>query len=212
MAPALVSPPIEAYASASSTPASPALRWIEKNTRKKTRLPEMMVGHLEGAFLASLVRFGGVKRVLEIGSFTGYSALAMAESLPPSGRVLTLELDPEHGRLSREGWKRSRHGKKIRQVMGHALSTLPLQKGPFDFCFIDADKQNYQAYFDLCLPLLRKGGLIAVDNTLWSGEVLKPRSPEALALARFNRSLKKDRRVDPVLLPLRDGISLAFKR
>jgi len=203
---------IENYASEHSTSASAALRRIEKETIKSARLPQMMVGHLEGAFLASLVRMQRARRILEVGTFTGYSALAMAEALPTGGKLTTLELDQEHGRMARQGWKRSPHGRKIKLVMGHALNILPALKGPFDFCFIDADKVNYGQYFEFCLSLLRKGGYVAIDNTLWSGEVLKPRDDTSRALHAFNRRVLLDKRVETLLLPLRDGVTLARKK
>jgi caffeoyl-CoA O-methyltransferase len=172
----------------------------------------MQVGHLEGAFLRLLARLVRARRILEIGTFTGYSALVLAEGLPAGGRLITCDVNPETGRIARRFWNRSSHGGKIRLSLGPALQTLRALKGPFDFIFIDADKENYIRYWDACLPKLRRGGLIAVDNVLWSGRVLAPRDATDRAIVAFNKRVARDRRVETVMLTLRDGVTLAWKK
>jgi caffeoyl-CoA O-methyltransferase len=208
----IADPALEAYAAAHSTDESPLLRELARETRAKTKLPQMLVGHLEGAFLRSLVRISRAKRVLEIGTFTGYSALAMAEGLGPAGRLITCDIDSGSTAIARKFWARSPHGKKIQLKLGLALDTLKQLKGPFDLVFIDADKENYQNYWEACLPLVRSGGLLVADNVLWSGRVLKPKDYTDRAIARFNNFIRRDPRVQTVMLTVRDGLTLALKK
>lgn len=172
----------------------------------------MQVGHLEGSFLRLLVKIARAKRILEIGTFTGYSALAMAEGLPPAGRLITCDIDPLSTRIARTSWKKSPHGKKIDLRLGRATDTLRRLKGSFDMVFIDADKENYIRYWELCVPKVRRGGLLLADNTLWGGRVLHPRDASGRAIAAFNRHVVHDRRVEAVLLTVRDGLTLAYKK
>lgn len=208
----LVSKDVEDYALSHSLRESDVFRRLATVTRRKTTLPQMQVGALEGAFLRVLVRATGAKRILEIGTFTGYSALAMAAATPPGGRVITLDRDPDATAIARQFWGADPHGRKIRLVLGDALTRLRAIKGPFDLVFIDADKENYEAYWEACVPRVRRGGLLVVDNTLWSGRVLAPKDATDRAIVRFNRAVARDRRVETVLIPLRDGVTLAWKR
>ncbi len=203
---------IEDYARRHTAPESRLFKRLARETRTRTEKPQMQTGHLEGAFLRLLVRLSKARRVLEIGTFTGYSALAMAEGLPPGGRLSTLDVDPETTAMARRFWARSPHGRKIRLRLGPALKTLKTLRGPFDLVFIDADKRNYGRYWDACVPMLKKGGIIAVDNVLWSGRVLAPKDDDGRAIAAFNRRAARDRRVELVMLTVRDGITLAYKR
>ena len=208
----LISPQLERYAAAHSSPEPALLKELARVTREKTDWPQMLVGHLEGTCLGLLVRLARAKRVLEIGTFTGYSALAMAAALPRGGRLITLDKDPDATAIARAFWKRHPAGRKIQLRLGPALATLPKLRGPFDLVFIDADKENYGRYWNACVPKVRRGGVIVVDNVLWSGRVLKPRDADARAIAAFNRRARQDRRVDLVLLTVRDGVTLALKR
>jgi caffeoyl-CoA O-methyltransferase len=208
----LVDEAIENYAAAKSAAESALFKELAWRTYAEAKWPQMQVGHLEGAFLRLLVRICRARRVLEIGTFTGYSALAMAEGLPADGELVTLDLDPENTRMAREFWDKSGQGKKIRLVLGPALETLATLTGPFDLVFIDADKENYKNYWEACLPKVRQGGLIVADNVLWSGRVLDPQDETDRAIAAFNEHVAQDGRVEAVMLPVRDGMTLAWKR
>ena len=172
----------------------------------------MQVGNLEGSFLKLLVKISKAKRILEIGTFTGYSALAMAEAMPAGGRLVTCDIDDQTTVIAREFWGNSPHGGKIELRLGPALETIRKIRGPLDFVFIDADKTNYIHYWNACIPKMRRGGLILADNVLWSGKVLCPRDSTTRAIVAFNRHVAKDKRVEAVMLTVRDGITLAYKK
>ena len=208
----IVHPGLEAYAARHGAPESRLFRELARVTKAKTAWPQMQVGRLEGGFLRLMVKIARAKRVLEIGTFTGYSALAMAEGLPSGGRLITCDLDPVATRIAREYWKRSSHGKKIELRLGPALQMIPRFKGFFDLVFIDADKENYIRYWNLCVPKVRRGGVLLVDNVFWGGRVLRPQDTTTRAIAAFNRFAAADRRVEVVILPLRDGVTLAYRK
>ena len=203
---------IQAYADAHSSPEATLYQELAAETRASTTQPQMMVGHGEGLLLKLIVRMIAARRVLEIGTFTGYSALAMAEGLPDGGEIVTCDIDPKATAIATKYWNRSPHGKKIVLRLGPALDTIAGLTGAIDLVFIDADKTNYIHYWDACLPKVRAGGVILADNVLWSGEVLAPKEADALALAAFNEHIARDPRVDHVMLPIRDGITIAVKR
>jgi caffeoyl-CoA O-methyltransferase len=208
----LVPTDIEKYAQEHTEVPAPLFEELRQTTWARVSLPQMQVGRMEGTFLRMLVRMTRARRVLEIGTFTGYSALMMAEALPDDGELLSCDIDPEATAVARDFFARSPHGQKITLRMGPALETLNTLSGPFDLAFIDADKQNYSAYYDAVLPLLRTGGLLVADNTLWSGRVLEPRTPDDHAIVAFNDKVAADPRVEKVLLTIRDGMMLALKR
>lgn len=208
----LIPKEIEDYAAKHSSPETDVLKRLAEETRRKSNYPQMMVGHLEGSFLRTLVRIHKPAFILEIGTFTGYSALAMAEALPDNGILMTLDKDPETGAIAQSFWNQSPHGKKIRPIAGDALESLQTIEGPFDMVFIDADKSNYLNYWNACVPKVRAGGLIVVDNVLWSGRVLKPKEQDDRAIVHFNDFAAKDERVDLVMLTVRDGVTLAVKK
>ena len=174
----------------------------------------MQIGPEQAALMQLLVRAIGARRCLEIGTFTGYSALAVALVLPPGGRIVCCDLSEEWTEVARKYWNLASVSKKIDLRLGPALETLRKLKGPFDFAFIDADKENYQNYFERCLKLVRRGGIIAIDNTLWYAKVLERRdqSVDTRAIRAFNLKLRGDRRVDISLVPIGDGLTLAVKR
>lgn len=207
-----MTPVLETYAEKHSAPESQLSRELALVTRAKTAWPQMQVGRLEGGFLRLMVKIARAKRVLEIGTFTGYSALAMAEGLPAGGRLITCDLDPVSTRIARDHWAKSPHGRKITLELGPALETVRKLKGFFDLVFIDADKENYIRYWNLCLPKVRRGGVLMADNVLWSGRVLRPKDLTTRAIAAFNRFVAADRRVEAVMLTIRDGVTLAIKR
>src|SRR5262249_9253592 len=208
----LVPEPIEEYvAEHTETPAA-IFEKLRQETYSKMSLPQMQVGRIEGTFLKLLVRLSRAKRVLEIGMFTGYSALMMADGLPDDGELITCDVDPKAEAMAKRYFGQSLHGKKIHIRMGPALETIKTLKGPIDMVFIDADKENYPKYYDAVLPLLRKGGLLVADNVLWSGRVLDPKEETDRAIVEFNDKVAKDARVDKVLLTVRDGMMLAIKK
>jgi len=208
----IVLPELENYAAAHTEPESELLQELIRETKAKTEIPQMAVGHLEGAFLKMLIRISDAKRVLEVGTFTGYSSLAMAEGLPADGELITCDINPETTAMAKEYWSRSPGGKKIQSVMGPALESIAKLEGQFDFVFIDADKMNYLAYWEACLPKVNSGGLLAVDNVLWSGTVLSPKDDDEIAIAAFNDHVLRDARVEVVMVTIRDGITLARKK
>jgi caffeoyl-CoA O-methyltransferase len=208
----LVPAKIEAYAAAHTDPPGALYEELREVTYARMDSPNMQVGPVEGAFLKMLVQLSGAKRVLEIGMFTGYSGLKMAEGLPDGGELITCDIDPEAEAIAREFHARSPHGKKITIRMGPALRTIKSLRPPLDLVFIDADKERYSAYYKAVLPLLRPGGLIVADNTLWSGRVLKPRAESDRAIVAFNKLVARDKRVEKVLLTVRDGMLLVRKK
>ena len=209
----LVPEEIEEYAASHSTQLDPLLAELEQRT--KTELPDragMLSGQVEGLFLQMLVASLRAKRVLEIGCFTGLSALMMAKALPPDGTLITCDIEPKHIAIARDYFRRSPDGAKIELREGPALETLATLAGPFDFVFIDADKRNYLRYYEAALPLLAPNGLIAVDNVLWSDRVLDPKEPDDHAMAEFNDRVQSDARVTNTLLTVRDGVMLIRRR
>jgi caffeoyl-CoA O-methyltransferase len=207
----LVPDAIEDYAAAHADPVSPLLDELRVETKAQMQWHQMQVGRVEGSFLRMLVRLIGAKRILEIGMFTGYSALCMAEALPEDGTLVTCDVDPKAEAIARAYFARSPHGRKIDVRMGPALETIKKVAAPLDLVFIDADKENYSAYFDAVFPLVRKGGLIVADNTLWSGKVLDPQDESTRAIVAYNAKVAADPRVSRVLLTVRDGMMLSQK-
>jgi predicted O-methyltransferase YrrM len=190
---------------------------VQRELREEThKLPmgQMQIGPDQAALMQVLVRILGAKRCIEIGTFTGYSALAVALALPASGKIICCDVSEEWTSIGRRYWKKAGVARKIDLRLGPALETLKGLKGSFDFAFIDADKPNYWNYYQRCLQLIRKGGLIAVDNTLWGGSVIDPekQSESTQALREFNERVAKDRRVEIALVPIGDGLTLAVKR
>ncbi len=212
MALTLVPEAIEDYAAAHTESAGPMFQALREETYAKMQAPQMQVGPVEGGFLRLLVRLSRARRVLEIGMFTGYSSLMMAEGLPDDGELITCDVDPKAEEMAKRYFAQSPHGRKITVRMGPALETLKTVRGPLDLVFIDADKENYSNYYDAVLPLLRQGGLLVADNVLWSGRVLKPEQPSDQAIVAFNEKVTKDSRVEKVLLTVRDGMMLAYKK
>lgn len=208
----VVDPAIEAYTEAHSTPPPPLLVELAEETSRSLPSPGMMVGHVEGRFLELLVFATGARRVLEIGTFSGYSALSMAAGLPPDGRIVTCDIEPRHAEVARRFADRSGYADRIEIRVGPALDTLETLDGPFDLVFVDADKANYDAYVEAVLPRLSERGLIAIDNTLWSGRVLDPQDDDSRAIAALNAKLAADERVVVVQLTVRDGVTLVRRR
>ena len=210
----IATPAVEAYAESHTTEEPELLQAVSAATREFSEAHNMMVGRIEGRLLNMLVAITGARRVLEIGTFTGYSALAMAAALPDDGRIVTCELDERHGAKAREHFDASPYADRIELRLGPALETVRGLDGPFDLVFIDADKVGYRDYYEAVLPKLAPRGVLVVDNTLWSGRVLDPANAEesTKALIAFNDHVAADRRVEVVMLTVRDGVSLIRRR
>jgi len=210
----IVSKALEDYCAAHSTSPDPLLAELAAYTHAHCQDPQMLTGPVEGSLLRMLVQLSGARRVLEIGTYTGYSALSMAAGLPGDGELITCDINPETSRIAQSFWARSPYGDKIRPIPGAALDTLyALPTGQaFDFVFLDADKENYVNYYEAVLPRLRPGGLLVADNTLWSGKVLDPKAKSDHAIVAFNATVHGDPRVEHVLLSVRDGVMLIRKK
>jgi caffeoyl-CoA O-methyltransferase len=203
---------VEQFAHDHSEPETDLYARLREETYRVMDRPQMQVGLLEGRFLKMLARLTDARNILEIGMFTGYSALMMAEALPDEGRLITCEIDHKAEAIARKYFAESPHGKKIDIRMGPALQTVKTLSGPFDLVFIDADKPNYCNYYEACLPLVKPGGLLVGDNVLWSGKVVDPKDDDTCAIVAFNDLIQSDPRVENVCLTIRDGIMLAWKR
>jgi predicted O-methyltransferase YrrM len=201
------------YIVATGTRETREQRELRAETRK-LRQGGMQIGPDQGALLQVLVRMLRAKRCIEVGTFTGYSALSVALALPRDGKIVCCDVSEEWTAIGRRYWKKAGVAAKIDLRIAPALETLAKLKGRYDFAFIDADKPNYWKYFQRCLEVLRKGGVVAIDNTLWGGSVIDPadRSESTVALREFNQRLAKDRRVDIALVPVGDGLTIAVKR
>lgn len=202
---------LENYCAKHTTPMGPVFDNLRKETFVETNLPQMQVGILEGSLLKLLISLSGAKQVLEIGTFTGYSALAMAEAIPENGKLITCDVDAHATKIAQRNWDKSPHGKKIELRLGPALQTIASLTDSLDFVFIDADKNNYPNYWEACVPKVRSGGLIVVDNVLWSGRVLNPEDDRDRAINKVNGMAVRDSRVECVMLPVRDGMLIARK-
>jgi caffeoyl-CoA O-methyltransferase len=200
------------YCVSHSSPPSALADELEQYTIKNCEFSQMLTSAWEGALLRLLIGSSAARRALEIGLYTGYSALTMAEALPENGELISCDIDSATTEIARRFLARSPHAHKVSIRLGPALETLKTLAPPFDFVFIDADKESYSAYFDACLPLLRPGGLMVADNVLWSGSVLAPKEVTDHAIVAFNDKVRRDPRVECVMLPIRDGVSLIRKR
>jgi caffeoyl-CoA O-methyltransferase len=208
---AITAPGIDEYAEAHTTPPPGYLAAVAAETRANFSGAQMLSGAVEGRFLELLVFLTGARRVLELGTYTGYSALAMAAALPPDGTIVTCELDAERAAAAQRHFDESPFADRIDLRVGPALETVARLEGPFDLVFIDADKANYARYYEAALGLLSDRGAIAVDNTLWSGRVVDGRddgSADTAAIRAFNELVRSDPRVVCVLLTIRDGVTL----
>jgi caffeoyl-CoA O-methyltransferase len=203
---------VEQYAEQHSSPEDELFRRLAAETREVSELPQMMVGLLEGRFLAVLVRLLRARRVLELGTFTGYSSISMAQALPPDGRLITCDVNEETTAIARRYAEEAGVVDRIDYRLGPALETIAGLDGEFDLIFIDADKENYVNYYEATLPLLARTGVTVVDNTLWSGRVADPAEDDETvrAIRALNDRVRDDPRVDNVLLTVRDGMNLVW--
>ena len=207
-------PEIEQYAEAHTTPESSLLAQITRDTYLEVLQPRMLSGHLQGRVLSMLSKMIRPNAILEIGTYTGYSALCLAEGLSAHGTLLTIDKNIELYDRANAYFSESEFASKIRMLKGNALAVVPDLKQKWDLIFIDADKENYQKYYDLTLPNLNKGGFIIADNVLWSGKVIdaNENDVDTIALRSFNTSLIEDSRVEVLMLPVRDGLTVVRKK
>jgi caffeoyl-CoA O-methyltransferase len=201
---------IDAYAAGHTTPPADLLARLAEETRSTLDAPQMLTGTLEGRFLELLVYAIGATRILEFGTYSGYSSISMAAALAPGGRIDTCEIDEKHAAVANRYIEEAGYSDRITVHLGPALETVERLEGEFDFVFIDADKPNYVNYYEAVVPRLAPGGLIAADNTLWSGRVLDESddSEGTLAIRGFNEHVLADERVVSVMLTVRDGVTL----
>lgn len=214
--------PEEKYIREHSTPRGAALEWIEKQTNIRTNHARMLSGAVQGRFLTMLVQMLGARKVLELGTFTGYSAVCLAMGLPKDGHLDTLEVNDELEDLVLEGFSRAGLSGKITLHIGDAVETLKRLSRDmhgagdlYDMVYIDANKREYCEYYELVFGMVRPGGFILADNVLWDGKVFEdpmPQDRQTLGISRFNDMVASDPRVDSVILPLRDGLNIIRKK
>jgi len=213
--------PIHDYCVKGSSPGAEIFDEITKLTLERfPNVAHMMVGRLEGAFLSLVAKLSGANRILELGTFTGYSSTAFALGLPADGKITTLDRDPVATSIAKTFWEKTGVAERVELILGDARSNIKTLIGeiedrtrmPYDLVFIDVDKANYLFYFESALKLLKPHGLILIDNVLWSGYVLHPEDESDRTMIVFNETIQKDPRVELVMLPIRDGITLARKR
>jgi len=206
---------IESYSEAHTEYENELLKSLNRETSANVLNPRMLSGHLQGRFLSMISRMIRPENILEIGTFTGYSALCLCEGLTGSGKLTTIDINEELETLTRSYFAKSPFSEQIDYRIGNALDIIPLLTDNFDMVFIDADKMNYISYYNLCLEKVRKGGFIIADNVLWSGKVvsqeIKKADKDTQLLIEFNRMVHEDPRVSNILLPIRDGLMILQK-
>jgi predicted O-methyltransferase YrrM len=208
----LIAPDVQHYAERYTSEESALLKRINRATHAEVLMPRMLSGHLQGRLLAMLSTMIRPKRILEIGTYTGYSALCLAEGLAANGRLITLEKNAELEDRVRRYMEEAGLADRVELRIGNAVEIIPTLPGPFELVFIDADKENYNCYYDLIFNVVPLGGYILADNVLWSGKVLAANpDKDTRALQEFNRKVQNDPRVENVLLPVRDGIMIVRK-
>ncbi len=206
-----ISPELENYVEKHSAPEPPLLAALNMETFQKILLPRMLSGHYQGRVLSLLSKLVRPEKILEIGTFTGYATLCLCEGLRENGHVHTIDLNEELYDFQRKYFDRSDWGNQITQHLGEALDVIPTLQDKFDLVFLDADKENYLAYFELIVPKMNRGGIILSDNVLWSGKVVEPANGKDKAtqiLQQFNIAVNTDSRVETILLPIRDGLTV----
>ena len=209
-----ISEALSNYSEKHSEAESPLLNELNRETHLKAMSPRMLSGHIQGRFLSLISKLIRPTNILEIGTYTGYSALCLAEGLQIDGKLITIDPNEETNVMASKYFQRSAYAKQIELKAGDATKIIPTLSPTFDIVFIDADKRNYALYFDLVIDKVKKGGLIITDNVLWSGEVVRPENemdPATKAIHDFNKKVNDDKRVTNLLLPVRDGLMLMLK-
>jgi caffeoyl-CoA O-methyltransferase len=208
----LINESIQHYAEQHTSSESDLLKKIDRDTHAKVLMPRMLSGHLQGRVLSMISHMIRPQHILEIGTYTGYSAVSLAEGLQEGGKLITIDINEELEDRVRDYFTASSYGNKIDYKIGNAVEVIPALSETFDLVFIDADKERYSVYFDLVIDKVRNGGFILADNVLWSGKVLdKKPDKDTRAILEFNKKIQDDPRVENVLLPIRDGIMLMRK-
>ena len=205
---------IEAYALAHSQPESEVLKKLNRDTHAHILMPRMLSGHMQGNLLSMLSKMIQPKQILEIGTYTGYSGIRLAQGLQEGGKLHTIDINEELEKMVRSFFNEAGLSNKINYYIGNALNIIPTLKETFDIVFIDADKKNYSAYYDLIFDKVRVGGYIIADNVLWSGKVLdasEKMDADTKAIDVFNKKIHNDSRVEHMLLPIRDGLMIVRK-
>ncbi|MCP4177695.1 MAG: methyltransferase [bacterium] len=207
----LVRSDIDQYSYDHTSPAPELLQMLEKETYQAIKYPDMLTGRVEGRFLKMLVQLFQPKLIFEIGTFTGYSALSMAEGLQDGGQIITCEIDSKVQQIAQNTFDKSSHGYKVKLHMKPALEVIKCIENKIDMSFIDADRKNLIIHYEEVIKKTRRGGLIIIDNVLWKGEILNPQDERVSTVAKFNKLITNDKRVENVLLTVRDGIQLIRK-
>jgi len=209
-----LAPELQKYAEEHSTPETPILERINRDTYLKVMHPRMLSGHLQGRILATLSRMIKPTAILEIGTFTGYSALCLAEGMNDGGKLITIDINEELEEYVRENFEAAGLNSKIEYILGNALDVIPTLSTDFDLVFIDADKVNYVRYYEMVIDKVKPGGYILADNVLWSGKVLDSAliDEDTMAIRAFNRQVHGDPRVENVIFPIRDGLMVLRKK
>ena len=208
----IVDDAVDQYAEEHTTPSGDLFDRLAAETREKTTVPQMMVGRVEGKFLEFLVRATSAQLVLELGTFTGYSSISMARGLTGTGKVVSMDVNPDTTAIARRYAEEAGVADRIDYRLGEALDALPSLEGAFDLIFIDADKSNYVNYYEALLPKLAANGLLIADNTLWSGRVVDEDADETTGvIQQFNDRVRDDPRVEQVMLTVRDGMLVVRK-
>ncbi len=207
----IINEQIQNYLERLTPPAPDYLNALERETYQKTVLPQMISGHYQGRLLSLLSRIKQPEKILEIGTFTGYGTLCLAEGLQTGGQLITIDKNDEFRALQNKYFELSGYRSQIKQILGNARDIIPSLNDKFDLVFLDADKRYYPEYFEMILPKMKKGGIILSDNVLWYGKVIdnQARDAETQAIKKYNEILAQDNRVAAVILPVRDGLSLA---
>jgi predicted O-methyltransferase YrrM len=211
----IVKPGIERYATDHTSAELPVLAKLSRATHLRTHQPQMLSGHLQGAFLQLISHMIKPSEILEIGTFTGYSAICLAQGLQDGGKLITLDCNPEMEDFTKPYFEEAGLKDKIEMIIGDATESIETLQGPFDLVFIDADKDNYENYFKMVFPKVSPGGYIMADNTLWYGRVIEPNAEsdrETAGIVRFNAYVQQLEGVENVLLPIRDGIMIVRKK
>jgi predicted O-methyltransferase YrrM len=211
----IIHPEIEKYVRLHTSPESEVLQRLNRETHAKILRPRMLSGHMQGKLLEMISHMVQPEKIIEIGTYTGYSAICLAAGLKPSGKLITIDHNPELEDFTRGFFDEAGVAGSIEYIIGEAMDVLPGIKGPVDLAFIDADKDNYYHYYEMIMNIMQPGGIILADNVLWSGKVLSEAAAsgdiEAESLITFNEKIQNDKRVENVLLPFRDGLTIIRK-